>query len=98
MAGIKAGDSGTVFELPVTDNGVVVPLAGATVEVVFKNGERRFVKTATITDAEAGLCEVKLTAEDVAVAGSYVLQAKVLWQNGDVFSGDVEKFSVGGTI
>jgi hypothetical protein len=98
MAGIKAGDSGTVLEFPIKDGGVAVPLSGATVTVVFKQGSRRFEKDATITDAIGGLCEITMTAEDLAAAGGYVIQGIVKMQNGNEFASDVEKFSVGARI
>lgn len=98
MAGIKAGDIGTVLEFPIKDGGVAVSLSGASVTVVFKQGDRRFVKNATITDAIGGICTVALTAEDVAVTGAYNLQCIVKLQNGNEFASDVETFKVGARI
>lgn len=98
MAGIKQGDDGTVLELPIRDKGVVVPLNGASVTVVFKNGERRFVKDATIKDAAAGICEVTLLAADLLDAGLYSLQGIVKLGNGNEFASDVEKISVGARL
>lgn len=98
MAGIKAGDDGTVLEMPITDGGAVVPLTGASVSIVIKQGERRVTKTASITDAVGGLCELVLTGEDVAYSGVYSVQAVVTMPNGDDFASDIEKFTVGKRI
>lgn len=99
MAGIKAGDNGTVLELSVRDNGAIVPLNGvSSVEVVIKQGDRRFIKTAQVADAANGIYEVELTSLDVANVGTYIVQGIVKFQNGKDFAGDVEKFSVGGRI
>lgn len=98
MAGIKAGDNGTVLELPIKDNGAVVPLNGATVSVIIRTDDRRIVKDAVIKDATNGLCEVTLTATDVATAGTYALQGIVKRQDGGEFASDVEKFTVGARI
>ena len=98
MAGIKSGDNGTVIELPVRDGGEVVSLVNATVSVVIKNGERRFIKEAQITDAAGGLCEITLTSVDVANTGSYNLQGIVRHANGNEFASDIEKFTVGGRL
>lgn len=95
MAQIKAGDNGTVLELPVLDGGVSVPLNSATVEVVFITGDRRFTKMATITDATNGICEVMLTREDVATAGRYELYGIVRMSGDKEFASDVQRFIVG---
>jgi hypothetical protein len=99
MAGIKAGDNGTVLELPIRDNGVIVPLNGvSSVEVVIKQGNRRFVKTAQVVDAANAIYEVTLTSEDVADAGTYTAQGIVKYQDGKDFAGDVFRFPVGSRI
>jgi hypothetical protein len=100
MAGIKAGDNGTVYEFLVRDAGEIVPLTGATVEIVIKNGARRFTKDAVITDAANGVCNITLTREDLSGIGGYVLQGIVKYPNdGDKdFASDPVKFSAGGRI
>ena len=98
MAGIKAGDNGTVLEFPIKDNGVVVPLNNATVKVVFKIGERRFEKEAVITNAANGVCQVALTSEDIATPGVYVLQGILKQSNGNEFASDTVTMPVGGRI
>lgn len=100
MAGIKAGDNGTVYEFLIRDNGAIVPLNGATVSIVIKNGDRRLVKNATITDATNGICSITLTREDLANTGLYIVQGIVKFPNdGDKdFASDIEKFTVGGRI
>lgn len=101
MAGIKAGDNGTEYEFLVRDGGEIVPLNGATVEIVIKtSGRDPIEKSATVTDAVNGICTITLTREDVATAGGYVLQGIVKYpDDGDKeFASDVVKFSVGGRI
>lgn len=100
MAGIKAGDNGTEYEFLIRDAGEIVPLNGATVDIVIKNGARRLVKNATITDAANGICNIMLTREDLANPGLYVVQGVVKFpDSGDKdFASDAEKFSVGGRI
>jgi hypothetical protein len=101
MAGIKAGDNGTVYEFLVRDAGEIVPLTGATVEIVIKtSGRDPIEKVATITDAANGVCMITLTREDVATTGGYVLQGVVKYPNdGDKdFASDLVKFTVGGRI
>jgi hypothetical protein len=95
MAEIKAGDNGTILELPVLDGGVKVPLNNASVDVVFITGERRFTKAAAITDATNGICEVTLTREDVATPGRYELQGIVRLPGDKEFASDIQKFIVG---
>jgi hypothetical protein len=100
MAGIKAGDNGTDYEFLVQDGGEVVPLNGATVDIVIQTGARRFIKVAQITDAVAGVCKITLTREDMATPGGYILQGIVKFpDDGDKdFASDIVKFSVGGRI
>jgi hypothetical protein len=98
MANIKVGDNGTVLELSIKDGGAIVPLNGATVQVVVKAGDRRFVKDATITDAVNGVCEITLISTDLSTAGMYYLQGVLKKTNGDEFASDVESFVVSGRI
>ena len=100
MAGIKAGDNGTEYEFLVRDGGAIVPLNGATVEIVVKVGNRRFTKNAQITDAANGICKLTFTREDLAETGNYILQGIVKYPNdGDKeFASDLIKFYVGGRI
>lgn len=100
MAGIKAGDNGTLYEFLVRDAGEIVPLTGAEVEIVLKNGTRRLTKGALITDAANGVCNITLTRDDLSGTGGYVLQGIVKYPNdGDKeFASDTIKFSVGGRI
>jgi hypothetical protein len=98
MANIKVGDNGTVLELSIKDGGAIVPLNGATVQVVVKAGDRRLVKDAIITDAVNGVCEVTLTATDLATTGMYSLQGVLKRSNGNEFASDIETFTVTGRL
>ncbi|MBT2682672.1 BppU family phage baseplate upper protein [Bacillus sp. ISL-37] len=98
MADIKIGDNGTVLQFPIVDGGVEVSLAGASVDIVIKAGDRRLVKPANISDPSAGICEVTLGADDLASAGLYVVQGVVKLPNGKEFASDVVRFSVSGRI
>jgi hypothetical protein len=100
MASIKAGDHGTVYELLIRDNGESVPLFGAEVSIVLKNGDRRIVKDAQIKDAANGACEITLTRDDLANTGRYLMQGIVKYPNdGDKdFASDTEEFRVGDRI
>jgi hypothetical protein len=95
MANIYLGDNGTVFQFTVKDNGAIVDIRNATVEVILKTGTRRIAKNASLTDAENGLCEITLTSEDLSTPGDYYLQATVKMQNGNSFSSDKHYFPVG---
>jgi hypothetical protein len=100
MAGIKAGDNGTLYEFLVRDAGEIVPLTGASVEIVIKNGTRRLAKEAVITDAANGVCNITLTREDLSDVGSYTLQGIVRYPNdGDKeFASDIVRFLAGGRL
>lgn len=95
---IYAGDNGTVFQFTVRDNGEIVDIRGATVDVTLKEGLRRIVKTSTITDGMNGKCEVTLTSEDLSSAGVYQLQGAIKMQDGDSFSSDKINFTVGSRL
>ncbi|PLR93177.1 hypothetical protein [Bacillus sp. T33-2] len=98
MSEIKAGDNGTVLELLIRDKGAIVPLNGAIVDAVIKNGARRFVKQAVrIVDPANGICETLLTREDLANSGRYQIQGVVKYpSDGDKdFASDVVYFQVG---
>ena len=98
MGKIVQGDNGTVLRLTVKEDGNVVDLTGASVDVVIKHGDTLNSKSATIADALAGKCEVELTSGDVVSPGIYFLQATVKFDYGLEFSSDVQKFTVGGKL
>jgi hypothetical protein len=94
MANIYVGDNGTVFQFTVKDNGALVDIRGATVEIALKTGTRRIEKDANLTDAENGICEIILTSDDLSTPGDYYFQATVKLQNGNTFSSDKPNHAV----
>lgn len=91
---IIQGNDGTVFRLKITDEGNVVDLTGANVEVVIKFKAWGVTKIATITNALAGECEITLDASDISFVGVYSFQAHIEYENGDTFSSNIQRFSV----
>jgi hypothetical protein len=98
MGNIVQGDNGTVLGLTIKDNGIVVDLTGATVDIAIKRGNSMNIKPATVTNALAGKCEVELTSEDVESPGLYFFQATVRFGFGLEFSSDIQRFKVGGKL
>lgn len=98
MGGIIQGDNGTVLRMTVKEGGATVDLTGATVDVAIKRGTLLMTKTATVTDAPAGKCEIELTSADVDLPGLYFFQATVRFGYGREFSSDIQRFTVGGKL
>jgi hypothetical protein len=95
---IVQGNNGNVLRLTVLRNKQPVSLVGATVTVAIKHGETLITKSAVITGAEAGECEITLNRADIAVTGLYFAQPTVVYDDGTEFSGDVIRFKVAGKL
>jgi hypothetical protein len=66
--------------------------------VAIKHGETLITKSAVITSAETGECEITLNRADIAVTGLYFTQPTVVYDDGTEFSGDVIRFKVAGKL
>jgi hypothetical protein len=94
MSDIYAGDNGTILAFDVYDAAGVVNLTGASISVTVQSPTKQFVKDAVITDTTQGKCELVLKSEDIEDVGSYKIQGKVSFNNGDFFYAKISRFDV----
>lgn len=93
---IVQGDNGTRLKLYIREKGALVDLTGASIDVVIKNATQRIVKSAQVTGT--GEAEVELASEDIQTTGQYFTQATIRFADNNVFSSDIQRFTVGGRI
>lgn len=87
---IVKGDTGIALKLQIVEDDQPVDLTGANVVVIFKNGDHRVEKNASITDAETGLCEAVIDAADTSETGVLDYQVRVITGNGSRYSAPME--------
>lgn len=87
---ISQYDNGIKIIMPITKDGMIEPLNGATVKFKMMNNNvgRTVEKIATITDATAGECEIVFTKEDTSMTGAYITEVETTFSNGTVLSCD----------
>lgn len=96
MTDIHVGDIGTTFEIALTDAGEVVDLStNSGIEIIFKNPSAQVTtKTATLVgDGTTGRIKYVTVANDLSIAGSWQMQAKVSTPSG-TWSSSIIKFKV----
>lgn len=89
---IIQGDNGTRLRLFIKEEGIPLDLNGATVEIKIKRSDTTITKTGAIIGT--GECEVELTSDDVIIAGKYFIQLTIKYNNGDIYSSNVQQFNV----
>ncbi len=93
---IHLNDIGTVFEVTVQDDGVIVDISGATTkEIIFKKSRGEVVtkSAAFTTDGVDGKMRYVAVAGDLDERGQWELQAHVVLVAGD-WRSDVDVFTV----
>jgi len=93
---IHVDDVGTVFRITLMDGSSPVDISGATTkEIVFERPDKTSVsKTASFySDGTDGILEYTIQTDDLDVAGSWRLQAKVTLTSGS-WSSDIQPFVV----
>lgn len=94
LSNVFQADNGTVFEMTIIENGEIVNISNASVEIVMRIKQYTVTKQATITAAQYGKCEITLSSSDITVEGVYQFQAQVKYTDGRVFSSDIQRFEV----
>lgn len=99
MAGeeVHLDDVGTSFEVTLLDGDTVVDISSASVlQVLFKKPDLTLViKTAnTKTDGTDGVLQYVSASGDLDQIGSWQIQARVMFPNGDTWSSSKTKFKV----
>jgi len=94
---IHIGDIGTIFEVTLMDDLVVVPIDNATtMEIIFvKPDKTKVVNTAVLSgDGLDGKMQYKTTtASDLDIKGNWKIQGRVILPSG-TWSTDIDKFKV----
>jgi hypothetical protein len=86
------GNSGTRIQVKIRDNRKFVNLTDATVELVIRCGNRKFIKTARVISL--GTVETVLTSGDLSTAGTYIVYAVCNFNDGTQFASSVDRFEV----
>ena len=93
---IHLNDIGTIFEVTVQDDGVVVDISGATTkEIIFKKSRGEVVTKPAVftTDGVDGKMRYVAVAGDLDERGQWELQAHVVLASGE-WRSDVDVFTV----
>jgi hypothetical protein len=88
------GNNGTVLQVRIRDKRAFVDLTDATVKLVIRCGNRKFIKDAAVTGL--GQVELALSSADLSTAGSYAVYAICNFKDGTSFSSTLDKFEVAG--
>jgi hypothetical protein len=95
MSEIIQGDNGTILEGTVSDENGIVDIRGASVIFTIKSSTKRIEKNGTVTDGQNGIVQCVLNSDDVQDVGNYIFQATVKFDDGKIFSSNLQKFKVG---
>lgn len=91
---IAQGSNGVILNFTIKDNGQVVDLTGATVQMLLTLRSSGKIKQAEITDVVNGKCTVTLNADDILFDGVYTFQNTVSYPDGRTFTSNVQKLTV----
>lgn len=86
------GNQGTVLQVRIREKRSFVDLTDATVKLVIRCGNRKFVKDAVVTGL--GQVDVVLSSGDLATAGTYAVYAICNFKDGTQFSSSLDRFEV----
>lgn len=89
---VVQGDNGTMLQVKIRDNRKFVDLSEATVKLVIRCGNRKFIKDAEVTGV--GQVQVVLSSGDLATAGTYAIYAICKFTDGTNFSSSLDRFEV----
>jgi len=86
------GNHGTVLQVKIRERRSFVDLTDATIKLVIRCGNRKFIKDAAVT--ELGQVEVVLSSSDLSTAGTYAVYAVCNFKDGTQFSSSLDRFEV----
>ena len=94
---IHAGNIGTVFRITVKDGDDIVDVSTVLSKLMYfskPNGEVLTKNASFYTDGVDGVIQYTSASGDLDQVGTWELQSKIIFPNGNTFYTDIQKFKV----